>query len=140
MNFKINKLAYEDIKIGDVFSFEKMVDATAVGKFAEVSGDYNPLHMDDAYAIATPFGGRIIHGMFLASFFSTLVGMFCPGEHALYLSQDLKFKHPVKVGAKVVVRGQVVNKYDSTRVIEVVTTIIDGGRVVVEGLARVKVR
>lgn len=138
---KLNKFSYDDVKIGDVFSFEKTVDAELVNKFAEVSGDFSPLHVDADYGKATEFGGNIAHGALLGSFFSALVGMLCPGEKALYLSQTLNFKKVLPVGSQVLVGGRVVNKSDAAQLIEIETNIKNSaGEVVVDGAALVKVR
>src|SRR3989344_437318 len=131
---KLNKLNYEDIKIGDVFSFEKTVDAELVKKFAEVSEDFSPLHADADYGKSSEFGGNIAHGALLGSFFSALVGMLCPGEKALYLSQTLNFKKALPVGSEIVVEGRVANKSDAVRLIELETVIKNSsGETVVSG-------
>lgn len=141
MGLKLNKLKYEDIKLGDVFSFEKLVDSELVNEFADLSEDKNPLHVDESYAQRTEFGGRIAHGMLLGSFFSALVGMLCPGEKSLYLSQSLNFRKPVALGTKVVVEGKITAKSDAARIVELETNIKDEkGAIVVSGVARVKAR
>lgn len=132
---------FEEIAVGQTFEFGQLVDAQMVDSFAELSGDRNPLHVDEQYAAATDFGHRIVHGMLLASLFSKLLGMYCPGKRCLYLSQDLKFKHPVAIGTTVVVKGEVVQKIDAMQVLDIKTTIEDeSGTVVVSGTAKVKVR
>ncbi len=141
MNEKAEKLKYEEIKIGDIFSFEYFVNESTVFKFAELTGDFNPLHVDESYAKETSFGGRIVHGMLLASLFSTLVGMLCPGERALYLSQDISFRSPLFFGKKIKVEGKVLSKFDGINVLEIKTLIKDlEGNIFVDGLAKVKVR
>ncbi len=136
-----NNLSFNDIKIGQAFYFEVFVDKTMARTFAKLTGDKNPLHMNDNYAQKTEFGQPIVHGMLLGSFFSTLVGMLCPGKNALYLSQDLRFKNPLKFGRAVIVAGVVVAKYDATQIMDVKTTIKDKkGTTIVDGLAKVKVR
>lgn len=136
-----NNLSFDDIKVGQVFSFELVVGKAMVHNFAELTGDKNPLHVDDNYARETEFGEPIVHGMLLGGFFSTLVGMLCPGKNALYLSQDLRFKNPLRFGNTVIVAGVVVAKYDATKIIDIKTTIKDKkGVVIVDGLATVKVR
>ncbi len=67
-------------------------------KFAEVSGDHNPLHLDEAFAASTKFEGRVAHGMLTASFISALFGNQFPGPGCIYISQTLKFKAPVRIG------------------------------------------
>ena len=136
-----NNLSFNDIKVGRVFSFEVFVDKALARSFAKLTGDKNPLHLDEDYARKTEFGQTIVHGMLLGSFFSTLVGMLCPGQNALYLSQDLRFRNPLKFGQTVNVAGVVTAKYDTAKIIDIRTTIKDkNGTVIINGLAKVKVR
>lgn len=134
-----NNFAFEDIAVGSVHVFERVIDADLVEKFADVSGDRNPLHMDEEYARASPFGKRIAHGMLAASFFSALVGMVCPGRRSLYLSQDLRFKNPLYIGSRVLVSGTVTAKSDAARVVTLSMAVRDDtGSTCVEGSANVK--
>ncbi len=135
-----NSFMFEDIRVGDSYSFERLIDKKLVEAFADISGDYNPLHMDEEYARTTVFGGQVVHGMLLASFFSAMVGMLCPGLRCLYLSQDIKFKKPVLVNSLVIVMGTVTGKSDATKILVIKTLIKDKqGIIFVEGEARVKV-
>src|SRR3989344_7451193 len=93
-----NDLEFEQIKVGDVFTFKKLINDELIDSFAALVGDYNPLHMDVVYAKENGYEGRLAQGMLVGSLFSTLVGMFCPGRRALYLSQSLNFKKPVVAG------------------------------------------
>lgn len=117
------------------------MDKALARSFVKLTGDKNPLHLDEAYARKTEFGQTIVHGMLLGSFFSTLVGMLCPGKNVLYLSQDLRFRNPLKFGHMVTVAGVVTAKYDASKIMDIKTTIKDKqGTVIVDGLAKVKVR
>jgi|TARA_B100001971_G_C17721969_1_gene301647 3-hydroxybutyryl-CoA dehydratase len=138
---QLNDLNFDEIKVGDSFSFDKFIDNAMVDSFAELTHDYNPLHTDHNYAKNTEFGGRIAHGMLIGSFFSTLVGMLCPGKKCLYLSQDLSFKNPLRPDSRVTVMGVITNKSDAIKVIEIETIIKNNkGSVIVSGNAKVKVR
>ena len=140
-NLVLNAFSFEEIKIADTYSFTRLIDDTLVKSFAQVSGDYNPLHMDSAYAANTQFGTRVAHGMLLASFFSSLVGMLCPGLHCLYLSQEIRFKKPVFLDTWVTITGTVVRKSEATKIIVLKTMITDDkGIVCIEGEATVTVR
>ena len=109
--------------------------------FAKISGDYNPLHMDEIYANTTRFGKRVCHGMLLASFFSRLVGMYLPGKNSLYFSQSLNFKSPCFINDEVTIEGEVLDKSISTRIITMKTTIHNQhGECLVDGLAKAIVR
>lgn len=137
---KPNEFLYEEIKIGQVIEFEQEINEHMVSKFAELTGDYNPLHMDEAYAKKTLFKGRIVHGMLVASFLSTLVGMYCPGKKNLYLTQQLNFRNPLRLNKKIKVRGEVLNKVDSLKIVSIKTIISDeDGNIILDGDAKVKV-
>jgi len=88
----------EDIAEGQAASFAKTVSEADILMFAGVSGDTNPVHLDAEFAAGTMFKERIAHGMLSASFISTILGTKLPGPGAIYLSQTLKFKAPVKIG------------------------------------------
>lgn len=130
---------FEEIQVGDTCTFARTVTSEDVEEYARLVGDRNPIHLDDAYGRRTQFRGRIVHGMFLASQFSTLVGMYLPGRFAVYLSQDTKFLHPVRVGEAITVRGEVTEKVESLKVVVLKTEIFCGGVKVVSGTARVMV-
>ena len=92
MNRKSANYKFDDITIGLTKEFSIEITEPMINNFAEFSGDYNELHMDENYAATTKFGKRICHGMLLASFFSRLVGMSIPGKNALYFSQSINFQ------------------------------------------------
>ena len=87
--------SYESIATGEEASFRRIIGESDVAAFAELTGDWNPLHMDSSFAATTQFGERIAHGMLVASYFSNLVGMYLPGRRALLLSPDVQFAKPV---------------------------------------------
>ncbi len=141
MELKLNNFSYNEIEVGQEFSFERLLDKKAVMDFANLTGDYNLLHVDEAYAEKTKFGGAIAHGMLMGSLFSALVGMLCPGQRCLYLSQTLKFKNPLRVGGAVSVHGRVTDKSEAGRVITIETLVKDmSGKILVEGEAKVQVQ
>ena len=88
----------EDFEPGQTASFRKTFTDEDVRRFIEITGDSNPLHVDDEFAAQTQFGRRVIHGMLAASLFSTMVGMLLPGTGAIYRSQTIRFLLPVYVG------------------------------------------
>lgn len=136
---KPKDLALEDISVGDSASLERVWTEHDVASFAALSGDANPLHMDEAYAASTKFGKRVVHGMLVGSLCSTLVGMHIPGKRCLYLKQDLAFRKPVFIGDKVVATATVSAKSDSTRVLEIRVSIKKEGEEVVGGTSIVQV-
>lgn len=136
-----NQYKFDEIKIGLEYKFTEKITKSSLDSFANLSGDYNPLHMDENYAKNTKFKKRVCHGMFLASFFSKLVGMYIPGKNALYFSQTLDFQNPCFVDDIVTVQGQVIDKSDSTRIITLKTSIYNQtGLCLVDGIAKVMIR
>lgn len=141
MNKKPEEYTFGDIFLGQKKQFKVVVAESMLNKFAELSGDYNPLHMDEDYAKTTSFKRRVCHGSLLASFFSQLIGMHIPGKNALYLSQSIKFISPCFIGDEVTVEGTVSDKSESTRIITLQTTIVNSsGNHLIEGEAKVLVR
>lgn len=93
---------FEDLTVGQEASTSNTVTADVIRAFADVSGDRNPVHIDADYAAGTIFKERIAHGMLSAAFISAVFGMELPGPGAIYISQTLNFKAPVKIGDVVV--------------------------------------
>jgi 3-hydroxybutyryl-CoA dehydratase len=118
-------------------SAERLFPVTdeAVRAFAAVSGDHNPLHLDEAYARKTVFRGRVAHGMLLGAYISAVLGDTLPGPGAIYLSQTLRFEHPVRLGAEVKVRVEVKAIDPRTRHATLSTVCLVGEQVVAEGEA-----
>lgn len=98
---------FEDLSLGQSAHLSRVVGAADIEAFAEVSGDNNPVHLDEAYARTTPFGERIAHGMLSGAYISAVLGTKLPGPGAIYLTQALRFRRPVKVGDVVVARATV---------------------------------
>ncbi len=95
---------FEDLSIGMSGAYAHTVTEADILMFAGVSGDTNPVHLNEELAVASMFGGRIAHGMLSASYISTVFGTRLPGPGCIYLSQTLKFKAPVRIGDTVVAR------------------------------------
>ena len=98
MSLVFDKLELEDIKIGMEVSYSQTITDADVKAFSGISGDKNPVHMDDEYASNSRYKKRIAHGMMSASFFSSLFGTKIPGEGCVYVAQSLRFKRPVYLG------------------------------------------
>ena len=107
----------EDLVIGMSASYSQTITDADVKSYAALSGDRNPIHMDDEYSEKSRYGKRIAHGMISSSFFSALFGTKLPGAGCVYISQSLKFRKPVYIGDTV------------TAVIEVTNVNIEGKRV-----------
>jgi 3-hydroxybutyryl-CoA dehydratase len=130
---------FEDLAIGDRAEIVSTVTEQTIQKFAEVSGDDNPIHLDATYAATTQFGERIAHGMLSASFISAVIGTRLPGPGCIYLSQSLRFKRPVKIG-DVVTATATITALDADKgraTFETVCTV--AGKAVIEGEALVMV-
>ena len=91
----------EDFQAGQHVTFSKTFTEADLQRFIEITGDENPLHVDDEFAARTQFGRRVLQGMLTASIFSTMVGMLLPGTGAIYRSQTLRFLLPVYLGETV---------------------------------------
>ncbi len=98
---------FEDLAVGMEASYAKKITNEDVLAFAELSGDTNPVHLDDTYAAQTMFKQRIAHGFLTASLFSTVLGTRLPGPGCIYLSQSLKFRAPVMIGDEVVATAKI---------------------------------
>lgn len=94
----------EDLKVGQSVEREDIVTEEIVNAFAAISRDYNPIHVNEEYASATIFGGRIAHGAFLGAGFSGLIGMELPGPGAMVTSLNMKFRGGVRLGTQVTTR------------------------------------
>lgn len=130
---------WTDIKIDDQASFEITVTSEMIKKFVELSGDDNPLHVDEEFAKNKGHEKRVAHGMLLASFFSRLVGKYFLQDDNIYLSQTLEFRRPIFVGDKIIVSGIVRNKIESSKLLEIETKIIGpDSQLALRGQAQVK--
>ena len=107
--------------------------------FAEVSGDRNPVHLDEAYAQTTQFKGRIAHGMLSAAYISAVLGTQLPGPGCIYLAQAMRFKRPVRIGDEVTTRATVTDIDQEKARVTFSTVCSVGGKAVVEGEATVMV-
>ena len=129
-----------DIAVGERAQFEVAITTELVDEFAKLSGDFNPLHTDEAYARGTAFNGRIAHGMLAGALFSRCIGMHLPGMHSVYVSQSLFFRKPMRIGVKVVVSGEVRHKTESLQTLSLMMRVSDNssGEVLVDGEAVVE--
>jgi len=128
------------LRIGDKAILSKAFTEEEVFRFAELSTDKNPLHLDKDFGRASIFGQRIVHGMLVASLFSGLIGMQLPGEGSIYLGQTLAFKAPVAIGEQVTATVEIIKIREDKPIVTLRTLCIDsGGKVLIEGEALVKV-
>jgi 3-hydroxybutyryl-CoA dehydratase len=126
---------FDDIAEGMTGEFSKVIDDRDVRTFADVSGDHNPIHIDDAEAKTTIFGGRIAHGMLTASMISAVLGSVFPGPGWIYIEQNLKFKAPVPIGSEVTAVVVATRLIPEKGFVEFGTTCRVNGKVVLDGTA-----
>lgn len=130
---------YEAIQVGEKRSLTKTITQADVRRFVDMTGDDNPLHVDAAYARGTPFKDVVVHGMLGASFISTVIGTRLPGPGALWVSQQMDFLLPVRLGDELTVSCEVLKKYDSERLLELETIITNqNSQRVLTGRGKVK--
>src|SRR6187399_3571720 len=132
-------LGFEDLHVGMRESLMKTVMDSDVVGFARLSGDDNPLHLCDVYASETRFGQRIAHGLYTASLISAVLGTRLPGPGAVYRSQTLNFRAPVKIGDTVAVSVEVAELMPEKSRARLSCICAVGGEVVLDGEALVKV-
>lgn len=129
---------YDELNIGDSATFEKTLTEKELVLFAAVSGDVNPVHLDEAFAKTSMFGERIAHGMWSGSLISAALATVLPGPGTIYLGQELSFRRPVKLGDTLTVTLVVKDKMDSKKMVELDCLVTNqNGEKVVLGVAKV---
>jgi 3-hydroxybutyryl-CoA dehydratase len=129
----------EDLRPGMAATFSKTVTEADIIKFAEISGDTNPVHLDAAYAATTMFKQRIAHGMLSVGFISAVFGTVMPGPGSIYVAQNVKFKAPVKIGDTVTARVEVSGTIPEKKFVTFKTQCLVGDKVVIDGEATLMV-
>ena len=127
-------MRFEELSVGQSVTMDKVVTDGDVVAFAGITGDDNPVHLDEAAAARSRFGGRIAHGMLGAGFISAAIGTRLPGPGSIYLSQSLRFTRPVRIGDTVTTRVEIAELHAEKRRVKLLTrcanqhgeTVIDG--------------
>jgi 3-hydroxybutyryl-CoA dehydratase len=128
------------LKIGDTFTVQKEVTDKLIRRFADVSGDHNPIHLDEEFAQTTRFGKRIAHGMLGASFISAVLGYKLSEQKVVYLSQTLKFIAPVFIGDVVTAKAVVKEIREDKPIITIETTCENqNGELLITGEGKIMV-
>jgi 3-hydroxybutyryl-CoA dehydratase len=130
---------FEDMKVGQTAVFGKTITEADILMFAGVSGDTNPVHLNEEFARPTMFKTRIAHGMLSAGFISTIIGTKLPGPGCIYVTQNLRFKAPVKIGDTVIARVEVLELNAEKKRVALKTVCTVGDTVVIDGDATVMV-
>jgi 3-hydroxybutyryl-CoA dehydratase len=132
-------LYFEDLSVGQSAEIARTVGAADIDAFAAVSGDANPVHVDADYAATSLFGERVAHGMRAGAYISAVLGVKLPGPGAIYRTQSLKFRKPVKIGDTVTARVTVKELEARRGLVTLETLCLVGDQTVVEGEAVVVV-
>jgi 3-hydroxybutyryl-CoA dehydratase len=131
--------ALDELSVGMTDAYVHVVTEADVVSFADISGDHNPVHLDEAFALTTRFKGRIVHGMLSASFLSTAIASRLPGPGTIYLTQNLSFRAPVRIGDQVEARVTVTDIIREKARVVLKTVCSVGEIVVIDGDALVMV-
>jgi acyl dehydratase len=128
------------LAVGDKASVTRSFSPADVAAFAEITGDRNPVHLDQAYAAQTQFQNRIVHGILTAGLISAILGTELPGPGCIYLGQNLKFIGPVFIGSPVTAHVEVIKIRDDKPIVTLHTSCVnEAGELVVDGEAVVRV-
>ena len=125
-----------ELKIGDDAQILKTITGADIELFAKATGDVNPVHLDQAYAEKTMFKGRIAHGLFSVGLLSAVLGNILPGHGTIYLSQEVKFLAPVRIGDTLTARVEVIELLPEKNRAQFRTTCTNqDGKIVADGIA-----
>jgi 3-hydroxybutyryl-CoA dehydratase len=126
----------DEIRIGDFAQISNTVTESVINDFAKATGDFNPIHLDQTYAEKTYFKGRIAHGVLSLGYISSVLGNLLPGPGGIYLSQEVKFLAPVRIGDIITAKVEVIDLIPEKNRIKLKTTCTNQkGEVVVDGTA-----
>jgi len=131
---QIANQTFDEIRVGQTATYRRVIGEREVALFAAASGDVNPVHLDDAFAAGTMFGGRIAHGMLTGGVISSALALVLPGPGVIYLGQTLRFRKPVRIGDELTVHLEVTAKREDRKFVTLVcrvenqegTTVADG--------------
>ena len=130
----------EDFTVGMEATTEKTVTIEDIKRFAEVSGDFNPVHLDEEFAKKTIFKRRVAHGFLTASFISTIIASELPGPGSIYLKQSLKFLAPVYINEKILVKVRIIEINIQKSKVKLITECFKNKTLVLTGEAEILVQ
>ena len=133
----MNTIYLDELSVGQSAQMVRTVTEDDIVLFAQVSGDNNPVHLDEAFAAQTPFKTRIAHGMLSAAYISAVIGTQLPGPGTIYMQQALRFKRPVKIGDEVTTIATISEIDPVKGRVSIDTVCLVGGKPVIEGEALV---
>jgi 3-hydroxybutyryl-CoA dehydratase len=126
---------FEDLRVGMEARLIQSVGASDLDIFARLTGDANPIHLDERFAAGTPFKRRIAHGMLSAAYISAVLGTKLPGPGCIYISQTLNFRAPVHIGDEVTATVRISDLIENRKRAIFTCTCAVGSKIVVEGQA-----
>ncbi|NBH84654.1 MaoC family dehydratase [bacterium C-53] len=127
----MNHYSFDEIEIGISAAFETEITEDKMKMFTQITEDFNPMHVDESYARSHGYISRVVYGMLSSSFYSTLVGMYLPGEKCLLNKCEIDYKNPVYIGDRLYVYGEVSDKRTATKRIKVKGKMINQNGVTV---------
>ena len=134
----MNGRTIEELHLGDTAEFSKTISESDIYLYAGITGDFNPAHINEAYASKTFFKTRIAHGMLLGGFISAILGNQLPGNGTIYIRQEMNFLSPVRIGDTIVARAEVIEILPEKNRVRLKTTCLtQEGTLVLEGEALV---
>lgn len=128
---------YDELAIGDVISVNHLVTERDLILFATVSGDVNPVHLDEKFAASTPFKSRIAHGMLSGALISAAIACELPGPGSIYIGQEMSFLRPVRLGDEIRIELEVLEKLPKNHVRVATRVLNQAGKKAVDGVATV---
>jgi 3-hydroxybutyryl-CoA dehydratase len=134
--FMMEGKSIHELKVRDSAQISKTIIEKDINDFARVTGDFNPVHLDQGYAEKTIFKGRIAHGLISVGLLSSILGNILPGYGTIYLSHDIKFLAPVKIGDTITARVEVIELVQEKNRAKFKTICMNqDGKIVVDGIA-----
>jgi 3-hydroxybutyryl-CoA dehydratase len=129
-------MTYDKIQLGDEATYSKVITMDMVKAFADISGDTNPVHIDADYAKGTVFKENIAHGILVTGLISKILGCDLPGYGSVYVSQQVSFLRPVKIGDEITAKVEVIDREDKRGYVTFKTTCANQlGKIVIKGEA-----
>ncbi len=126
---------YESLEVGQSYTFERVITAEEVLMYAKLTGDDNPIHVDEEFASETRFGKRIVHGAFLLGIISKVLGRDFPGHGSVAVSFAVKFARPVPVGSSITVEVKIAEKFERHKHVRAKVFVYINGKTAVGGEA-----
>jgi 3-hydroxybutyryl-CoA dehydratase len=126
----------DTLKVGDSAQITNTITEAVINDFAKATGDFNPIHLDQGYAEKTFFKGRVAHGALSVGYISSVLGNLLPGPGSIYLSQEVKFLAPVRIGDTITAKVEIIDLIpDRNRVKFKTTCTNQEGKVIADGIA-----